>query len=154
MTQPPPILVALLLAGTLAAQADWFPLPAVGPRYSHAMAFDAARGEVVLFGDDRTDPLLEPPATWLWNGAGWRRAEPPTRPPPRISPAMAYDSIRRRVVLFGGLDWSQQNPSFLDDTWEWDGATWIPRPTGIRPPAWPGGGPAPRRCRPRGRSSP
>ena len=33
---------------------------------------------------------------------------------------MAYDSKRRRVVMFGGSDTSGQ----LADTWEWDGKAW------------------------------
>ncbi|HEY0882217.1 MAG TPA: kelch repeat-containing protein, partial [Archangium sp.] len=34
--------------------------------------------------------------------------------------AMAYDVSRARVVLFGG----QGDGGRLDDTWEWDGASW------------------------------
>jgi len=33
---------------------------------------------------------------------------------------MAYDSIRKRAVLFGGADATSQ----LGDTWEWDGGQW------------------------------
>lgn len=44
---------------------------------------------------------------------------------------MAYDSVRQRIVLFGGAD----APAVLyNDTWEWDGTDWIERtPCGIRP---------------------
>ncbi|MBZ5638814.1 MAG: thrombospondin type 3 repeat-containing protein [Acidobacteriia bacterium] len=35
---------------------------------------------------------------------------------------MAYDSARRRIVLFGGAGPSGQG---LADTWEWDGSTWV-----------------------------
>ena len=35
---------------------------------------------------------------------------------------MAYDSDRDVVVLFGGQDASG---NVLDDTWEWDGTTWL-----------------------------
>jgi len=41
--------------------------------------------------------------TWVWNGAHWIRKTPPTSPPPRFGHAMAYDTARREVVLFGGL---------------------------------------------------
>ncbi len=37
----------------------------------------------------------------------------------RLGPAMAYDSRRRRVVLFGG-----ERATVLGDTWEWDGYRW------------------------------
>jgi len=36
---------------------------------------------------------------------------------------MAYDAARQRVVLFGGSG----QPSYLGDTWEWDGTNWLPR---------------------------
>jgi hypothetical protein len=34
---------------------------------------------------------------------------------------MTYDSVRQRVVLFGGLGGGS---SRLNDTWEWDGQAW------------------------------
>lgn len=42
-------------------------------------------------------------------------------PSPRNQPAIAFDSGRNRLVLFGGI---AQNGEFLNDTWEWDGAKW------------------------------
>ena len=45
--------------------------------------------------------------------------------------AMTYDSIRERVVLFGGF-----NGVNLSDTWEWDGDRWIDvTPSTNNPPA-------------------
>jgi hypothetical protein len=47
---------------------------------------------------------------------------------------MVYDSRRHVIVVFGGAS----NPSissFLDDTWEWDGVTWTPITTPVKPPA-------------------
>ena len=35
--------------------------------------------------------------------------------------AMAYDSARERIVLFGGRT---DRSGDLNDTWEWDGRTW------------------------------
>ena len=43
---------------------------------------------------------------------------------------MVYDSVRHRVVLFGGAD----DTSNLRETWEWDGRTWSDRTTGVAPP--------------------
>ena len=55
---------------------------------------------------------------------GWVQQTPSTSPTARAFPgsAIAYDTARRQVVLFGGFDGS---PSGLSDTWVWDGATWI-----------------------------
>lgn len=52
------------------------------------------------------------------------------------SATMAYDSLRQRVVRFGG-QWADPSapPGFLNDTWEWDGATWIPMLGNPRPSA-------------------
>ena len=88
------------------------------PRFGHAMAFDAARGRVVLFGggafgDDRFGD------TWTWDGEHWTQVEN-IGPAARAGHAMAYDSGRQRVVLFGG----RAVGGLLDDTWEWDGESW------------------------------
>ena len=46
---------------------------------------------------------------------------------------MVYDATRQRLVLFGG--YSNGPVTWLDDTWEWDGAVWsnpnpVQRPLG------------------------
>jgi hypothetical protein len=89
------------------------------PRRSYAMAFDAARGVVVLFGGYR--PLAQPSMlndTWQWDGSSWTQVEN-SGPSPRNGHAMVYDSARDRIVLFGGASGSQ-----FGDTWEWDGSSW------------------------------
>ena len=57
-------------------------------------------------------------------------------PPVRYDHAMAYDSARDVVVLFGGYD--IDNDIYYDDTWEWDGVdrTWtlVTPVTTIPPP--------------------
>src|SRR5687767_14086581 len=41
-------------------------------------------------------------------------------PPARINHALAYDSARGKIVLFGGRTDSEYSTySLLDDTWEW-----------------------------------
>ncbi len=42
-------------------------------------------------------------------------------PSPRSGSAMAFDSDRKRTVLFGGRS---TNNTFVGDTWEWDGSLW------------------------------
>ncbi|MFH1744004.1 MAG: M56 family metallopeptidase [bacterium] len=46
-----------------------------------------------------------------------------TGPPPCTGRAMAYDSARDKVVLFGG--YSYEGLGSLGDTWEWEGTDWI-----------------------------
>lgn len=67
-------------------------------------------------------------------GSNWTELAPPTSPTARMSVAMCTDIARHRVVLFGGwTGWSGN--TYLADTWEWDGTTWlspgaIPGPVG------------------------
>src|SRR5881296_1151797 len=96
----------------------WTERQDIGPtaRDESAMAYDAARKQVVLFGGSASGILSD---TWVWDGQLWTQSEN-MGPPARISHALAFDSIRERVVLFGGTDGAR----FLPDTWEWDGTEW------------------------------
>lgn len=102
-------------------------------RTNSAMAFDEARGVGVLFGGgDGAANGVSYGDTWLWNGTSWARvAEGAAAPSPRNGHAMAYDSIRGVVVLFGGFTSGGNN----DETWLWDGTQWMqtalsgPRPS-------------------------
>jgi M6 family metalloprotease-like protein len=86
----------------------------------HAMAFDEARGQIVLFGgvSGETNGLVD--QTWVWDGSNWQQMHPAVSPPARSGHAMAYDSIAQKAILFGGSG----NDGLLDDTWTWDGADW------------------------------
>jgi cysteine-rich repeat protein len=101
---------------------DWTQLnPAKSPpvRYGHAMAYDAARRRVVLFGGEFFGQIYD--ETWEWDGTDWIHVDVvDTRPPARYDHAMAYDEKRGRVILFGGQDVAP-----LNDTWEWDGSKWV-----------------------------
>jgi hypothetical protein len=61
--------------------------------------------------------------TWEWDGENWTQVED-AGPAARFSFAVASDTIRNRVVLFGGAIIALDGPQALDDTWEWDGAAW------------------------------
>jgi hypothetical protein len=83
------------------------------PRLAHAMAYEAARQRVVLFGGE------DNPNTWEWDGVAWTQVAD-MGPPARWYFDMVYDDSRQRLVLFGGQP--HDNPrSGLGDTWEWDG---------------------------------
>jgi hypothetical protein len=86
------------------------------PRYGHAMAYDAARGQVVLFGGVCYND------TWVWDGTNWTQQSPGSSPPPRNRYAMAYDAARGQVVLFGGNH--DCEGTVRGDTWVWDGTSW------------------------------
>jgi hypothetical protein len=106
--------------------------PAAPPaRYGHAMVYDSNRGVVVMFGGYSADYLCD---TWEWDGGdgtNWteKAAGAVPKPSARLFHAMAYDSARGVVVLFGGYDGADEN-----DTWEWDGANWTERADVVGPP--------------------
>jgi len=98
-------------------------------RRNHAMAWDGARAEAVLFGGAGagTTRLAD---TWLWNGTAWSERLVATRPDKRRSHAMAFDAGRGRVVLFGGVDDTvAPYGKIFGDTWEWDGTAWAQQAT-------------------------
>ena len=92
-------------------------------RSRHGMAFDSARNRVVLFGGylQPNPPNYFPTdETWEWDGSTWEKKEPLKRPPPRVQFGMAFDSTRKRVIIFGGAT----DPGELNDTWAWNGTSW------------------------------
>ncbi|MBI5524772.1 MAG: Ig-like domain repeat protein [Deltaproteobacteria bacterium] len=90
-------------------------------RYGHAMAYDSERKKVVMFGGCTGDLSSCTPknSTWEYDGTNWVPRSPTSAPTSRSDTAMAYDSIRKKVVLFGGGAGQE------DDTWEWDGTNWV-----------------------------
>lgn len=92
------------------------------PRQAPGMAYDAARGRMVLFGGFAGSNIWLGD-TWEWDGIDWLRRTPAAAPPARGGHAMAYDEVRQRVVLFGGSN----GVEFKQDVWEWDGSTWLDR---------------------------
>jgi hypothetical protein len=98
------------------------------------MAYDARRERIVLFGGRRfgidfngdnvsDDGLLGD--VWEWDGTQWtfRMLVGLT---PREEHAMAWDPLRRRVVLFGGR--TEDGP--VRQTHDWNGERWIMRDNG------------------------
>lgn len=68
--------------------------------------------------------------------SGWVRLQPEHTPGQRGNTAVAYDSLRQRTVLFGGLsDWLGSKFLYENDTWEWDGKDWIEMHPQTIPPA-------------------
>lgn len=101
-------------------------------RRGHAMAFDAARNRVVLFGGESFQPFMKLADTWEWDGSVWRERF-------GIAPglrgkdiAIAYDPLRARCVLYGGESSSGQ---LTNAVWEFDGLAWTQLPSSGGPAA-------------------
>lgn len=114
----------------------------------HAMTFDHARDEAVLFGGygSAAEPYegtaLDDVYTWT-EDEGWvvpatQDDGPSGRPHWRTGHAMVFDAAREVTVMFGGFisrdDGAGAN-LFSDDTWLWDGATWTLADTGGNNPS-------------------
>jgi hypothetical protein len=102
------------------------------------MAYDAARGRLVLFGGQYTTPYAPASDVWEWDGSGWREVVPMDpegdgNPPVYHRAPMVFDPLQGGVVLCTrGL-------------WLWTGTSWrqldrdVARPPA---PAWNGAGAA------------
>ncbi len=119
-------------AGAAAAAAQWVKLLDGWPtsRKNYAWALDEARGVVVLHGGNGQGGLIHDD-TWEFDGRTWRLMSPATTPGPRQKHAMAYDPVRRRMVLFGG----NTGAVTVNETWEYDGTTWTRATPAASPPA-------------------
>ena len=59
-------------------------------------------------------------ATWTWDGTNWTQQSPVNHPPPSYGHAIAYDTARNQILLFGGT----YIIGYRNDTWLWDGTNW------------------------------
>ncbi len=89
-----------------------------------AMAFDAHRGRVVLYGGciNTSACTTLSDQTWEYDGTAWTRTALTGAPPGRYWHAMAYDANRKRVVMHGGCT-AAACGTVVDETWEYNGDT-------------------------------
>jgi len=93
-------------------------VPGPSARLFPAMAYDTDREVMVLFGGytyahGYYEYLGD---TWEYDGTAWTN-RPASGPAGRYSHAMAYDPVRKVVVMVGGWGGS-------GEMWEWDGTSW------------------------------
>jgi hypothetical protein len=103
----------------------WQPInfPGPGPRSHFGMASDHEANELILFGGASSTSTFSSltDKTWKLANGSWSELTLDNHPSARGSPAMAYDPVRKRIVLYGGF---ASDRSDLHDTWEWDGSQW------------------------------
>ncbi len=90
-------------------------------RFGASMAFDTRQGRLVLFGGEDGSSTFSD--TWAFDGASWTEIAPEDLPRGRRDAAMTFDRGVGRAILHGG--WSCCRPAYYQDTWEWDGSTWL-----------------------------
>ena len=106
-----------------------FDQPAVA--FGFSVASDTLTHHLVLFGG-----VGNFDGTWLWDGAAWTKAHPPTSPPGRYGASAAFDPAIGEALLFGG---TLQTGQATSDTWGWDGRTWQLLDSGVGGPTGGGG---------------
>ena len=90
----------------------------------HSMAYDSRRGRVVLFGGQSSGAPVPLRDTWEWDGTQWTEFTGGDLPPAVTDAALAFDSARGKVVMFGGLTGLTGDGATNDETWEFDGVRW------------------------------
>src|SRR5437899_792591 len=78
---------------------DWhLQSPSTSPPARHlpGVAFDAARGQVVMFAGSSSGGF-DLGDTWVWDGTAWTQETSPNNPSPRQFHSMAYDAVRQKV---------------------------------------------------------
>jgi hypothetical protein len=81
-------------------------------RYGHSMVYYSENKYIVLFGGHRI--ITRNDETWVYDleADNWIQKRPILKPSPRRWFAMVYDSVNKKVVLYGG-----NAPSLNDETW-------------------------------------
>jgi hypothetical protein len=118
----------LVLAATIASAAT------PSARYETRMVWDTAIHRAVLFGgstgiDPGTKLAYELGDTWEWTGSRWIERFLAHSPGQRGAESMIFDSLRNRVVIFGG----RYQKTNLNDTWSYDGTDWTQIQTATSP---------------------
>ncbi|MCA8977533.1 MAG: hypothetical protein KDC98_22610 [Planctomycetes bacterium] len=109
----------------------WTQLNAPAPaRWGHQLVRDTFNGRLITFGG--RSPGINGLAndTWAWSGTAWSQLTTTHAPSRRFRYGMVFDSVRNRVVLFGG----RATLGDVNDTWEFDGTDWAERVTATQPP--------------------
>ncbi|MCO5167566.1 MAG: protein kinase [Planctomycetes bacterium] len=128
--------------------ARWTPLTTAAdqrppPRHGHALAWDAARGRLVLHGGLFDGGHRVTPETWEWDGARWERQGLIAGPEARCWQGLEWDPSARAVTLIGGRVLGPPDRRYMpqDDLWTWTGETWrAHQPARPRPgPRWAAG---------------
>ncbi|HEX3147481.1 MAG TPA: kelch repeat-containing protein [Gemmataceae bacterium] len=98
-----------------------------------SMCYDRSAKKFVLFGGGNIQTERGDAGTWTYSPADnkWEQVKTERQPPARANSRLAYDSVNKKVVLFGGDRLSE----LIADTWVFDTATgtWDERKPTVSP---------------------
>lgn len=101
------------------------------PRIGHTMAYDRARGRLVMFGGKKRQNFLLNDV-WEFDGQTWEQITPANgvTPPASYGAQLVYDTTREEMLLLPGkIGLTQQHTIYT-----WDGAIWQEKPQQIYQP--------------------
>src|SRR5262249_20574781 len=114
-----------LWALDLASSPTWTQLAPKGaqpsPRGEHTATYDPVHDQMVVIGGQVSNQPTQPFVNEVWalslsGAANWNELTPAGTPMPgRAWLSSSYDSVRNRIVVFGGSD---QNGPYFADVWE------------------------------------
>lgn len=121
----PQLLSVLVAAGVVSAQ-SWTQMnPPSAPtlRRAGAMAFDGVGNRLLMHGglDPSTSSLID--ETWSYNGITWTLVAPTSGMPGRWGHQLVRDTLRNRLITFGGRSPTMNLPA--NDTYAWNGTGWV-----------------------------
>ena len=105
--------------------AAWSLVDSAGPAFTEGLALLRAHGDTIVIVGARTperDTATSLNRVWAWTGTRWSPVGD-EGPSVRVGQGVAYDSARRRIVLFGGA--REGAGASEPDVWELDGARWV-----------------------------
>ncbi|MFX1254392.1 MAG: Kelch repeat-containing protein [Promethearchaeota archaeon] len=92
-------------------------------RGGHALTYDSTNQKTILFGGFQGPWTARTyfDDTWAYDytNNSWINLAPTSKPSPRYNPAMTYDSLNNKLILFGGYE----SNGYLRDTWTYDYST-------------------------------
>ena len=106
-------------------------------RQAASMAYNESAGQIVLFGGlsgtcaGANCNIFSD--TWVFDQGSWSQKTPTYTPPGRAGASMAYDPGIGGTVMFGGLTANTTTVTYKNDTWAWNGQTWL-QATGLASP--------------------
>lgn len=113
-------------------------------RALQSMWFDPTLNRTVIYGgigrQDPEDRIVRYSDMWSFDGNGWTLLKDiTTTPGVRYGAQVAVDPVTKKTILFGGLrtdvNGTLQSQVYADDTWQFDGKTWMKLTTAHTPAA-------------------
>jgi hypothetical protein len=93
------------------------------PREGHCLVYDDVHHRVILLDGYQKPYQPERGEVWSWDGKRWELI-PGSGPSARSLSGAAFDSHRKRIVLYGGIG-NEGAKDLRGDIWEWDGKGWL-----------------------------